>query len=192
MRRVYLWLIGVIVVCGATAVLLWMLMAGAASFQIDGNRLHVSGMLTLSSTERIDTLVEANPQLTTVVLGEIGADSDATALLQKGGLLRALGLETEVAPGVTLSGPSIYLFLGGTSRRLGEGAQIEVSDWQTNVGPASALPVDHPAHSERRGHVTRMLGNAAFYDFMLGAAPVGDGYRLSAAEMAELGVVTGG
>lgn len=192
MRRVLIWLSAVVGVSAATALLLWMVTAGSASFQMDGSRLVVSGTLTLASTERIDTLVEQNPGLTTLVLGEIGEDSDATALLQKGGLIRSLGMTTLVAPGVTVSGPAVFLFLGGVERRLGEDAQIVVSDWQSAVGPASALPADHPAHAERRGFVTRMLGAPDFYDFMIGAAPVGGAHRVTDNEISEFGLTTGG
>jgi len=191
MRRLLIWLVGILALAGGTGALLWLLTAGAASFQIEGDRLHVAGTLTLASTERIDTLVEQNPGLTTLVLGEIGADSDATALLQKGGLIRSLGLSTEVADGVTISGPAVYLFLGGAERRLGDGAQIDVSDWQTNVGPAAALPLNHPAHAERRGYVARMLGAPDFYEFMIAAAPVGGAHRVSDNEIAQFGLVTG-
>ncbi|MEM7722894.1 MAG: hypothetical protein AAF376_11005 [Pseudomonadota bacterium] len=192
MRRVLIWLGGAVGVSAATGALLWMVTAGAASFQVDGSRLIVSGTLTLASTERIDTLVEQTPGLTTLVLGEIGEDSDATALLQKGALIRSLGMTTLVAPGVTISGPAVFLFLGGVERRLGEDAEIAVSDWQTNVGPASALPADHPAHAERRGFVARMLGGPDFYDFMIGAAPVGGAHRVTDQQVAEFGLVTGG
>jgi len=191
MRRILLWVGGLAAVVGGTAVLLMILMAGAASFQIEGNRLHVSGTLTLASTERIDTLVEQNPGLRTVVLGQIGEDSDATALLQKGVLIRSLGLNTAVADGVTIRGGAVYFFLGGAERRLGEDAQIEVSDWQSSLGPASALPQDHPVHAERRGYVARMLEDPAFYEFMIGAAPVGGAHRVSDNELAEFGVLTG-
>jgi len=192
MRRVFLWLGGVIAVCAGTALLLWMVTAESASFRVEGNELHVSGLLTLISTERIDTMVEQNPGLTTLVLGEIHPESDATALLQKGVLIRSLGMNTEVAPGVTIAGPAIYLFLGGVERRLGDAAQIEVSDWQTSVGPASALPAEHPAHAERRGQVGGLLGRPDFYTFSIGAAPVGGAHRMSDNEIAEFGIVTTG
>jgi hypothetical protein len=191
-RRVALWFGGIVVVSAATAVLLWMATAGAASFRVDGDRLIVSGQLTLMSTERIDTLIEQHPDIAVLVLEDIADASDATAMLQKGALIRSLGMNTAVAPGVTLSGDAVYLFLGGVERRLGSGARIVVSDWQTPLGPASALSMDHPAHAERRGYVAGMLGDAAFYDFMIGVAPVGGGHRLSDAELQDFGLVTDG
>lgn len=192
MRKAVFWLGGLVALGGLTAVLLWMVTAGSASFRIEGERLLVSGNLTLISTERIDTLVEENPDLSIVVLGEIDPASDATALLQKGALIRSLGLSTQVAPGVTVSGPALYLFLGGVERSLSEDAAIAVSDWQSTLGPASALPPEHPAHDERRLFIAQTLGDEALYAFSLGAAPVGGAHVLSAAELAEFGVLTDG
>lgn len=192
MRRAVLWLGGVVLVCAATAGLVWMASSGAASFRVDGTRLIVSGTLTLSSTERIDSLIEQNPGITTIVLEDIDRDSDSTPIVQKGALIRVLGLDTELAPGVTLAGDAVYLFLAGVERRMGEGAELLVSDWQTPVGPASALPADHPAHTERRRYVDAMLGGPGFYGFMINAAPVGEGHRVGPSEVAEYGLVTGG
>lgn len=186
MRLLLIWLGAALVVIAATTGLLWFSTASAAQFRVDGERLFVSGQLTLASTERLDRLLEEHEGLSTLVLGDIGAESDATSLLQKGLLIRQAGLGTEVAPGVTLSGDAVYLFLAGTSRRLSEGAALRVTDWQTRVGPASALPRDHPAHQERLDHVTRMLGSGAFYWYMLESGMAGR--IVPDADLADFGV----
>jgi hypothetical protein len=139
----------------------------------------VSGQLTLASTERLDRLLEENDGLTTLVLGEIAAESDATALLQKGLVVRGAGLSTEVAGGVALRGDPVYLFLAGVDRRLGGARTLVVTDWQTRVGPASLLPRDHPAHQERLDYVRRMLGAEDFYWYTLEA---GEGAPMSEAD----------
>lgn len=191
MKRLVLWVVGAAGVAGGTALLLSMLNAGAASFRVEGTQLHVEGQLTLLSTERIDTLTGQHPELRELVLGEIAETSDATALMQKGALVRSLGLNTLVAVDVTLRGDAVYLFLGGVERRLEDGAGLAVGDWQSTLGPASALPMDHAAHQERRGHVLAMLGTPEFYDFAIGAAPVGETRRLTPDELAAYGVLAG-
>lgn len=186
MRLLMIWLAAAVVVIGATAGLLYWSTSSAAQFVVEGDRMTVSGQLTLASTERLDRLMEEHPEVETFVLGEVAAESDATSLLQKGLLIRQAGLGTEVAPGVTLSGDAVYLFLAGTSRRLSEGAALRVTDWQTRVGPASALPRDHPAHQERLDHVTRMLGSGAFYWYMLESGMAGR--IVPDADLADFGV----
>ena len=191
MRRGLIWVGCVLAVVAATGGLLVLATSGAASFRQEGDRLIVSGQLTLMSTERIDTITEENPGLRVLVLEDIAEGSDPTALMQKGALVRSLGMTTMVAPGVTLQGAEVFLFLGGVERLLGEGAAIEVSDWSSAAGPASMLPPDHPAHSERRVHVTEMLGRADFYEFMIEAAPVDGAHRMTPGALAAFGVVTG-
>lgn len=187
MRPVILWTAAVLAVAGATAGLLWFSTASSAQFRVEGEALSVSGQLTLASTERLDRLLEENAGLTTLVLGDIAADSDATSLMQKGLLVRGAGLSTELAEGVTLTGDAVYLFLAGTERRLGGGAALVATDWQSRVGPASLLPREHPAHQERLDYVQRMLGSGDFYWYTLEA---GAGAAMSRAEMVALGVLT--
>lgn len=187
MRGLFIWLGAAIVVTAATAGLLWFSTASAAQFQIAGDRLIVSGRLTLASTERLDTIIEENEALAVLVLGDIGAESDATSLLQKGLVVRGAGLSTEVADDVALSGDAAYLFLAGTERRLGAGASLVVADWQSAVGPASLLPRDHPAHQERLDYVVRMLGADDFYWTTLEA---GAGRTPSVEELVAMGVIT--
>ena len=186
MRFRFIWLCAAVVVIAATAGLLWLTTASSAQFQVDGERLIVSGQLTLASTDRLDTLLEENPGLTTLVLGDISGESDATSLLQKGLVVRGAGLSTEIAAGVTLAGDAVYLLLSGVERKLGEDAEVAVSDWQTRVGPASLLPRDHPAHQERRDYVQRRLGSDAFYWYMLEGT--GDPVRVT--DLEALGVLT--
>jgi hypothetical protein len=189
MRLLIIWMGAAVVVVAATAGLLWWSTESSAQFQVDGTRLSVSGQLTLASTERLDRLLEEFDGLETLVLGDIAPESDPTSMLQKGLLVRGAGLSTEVAGGVTLAGDAVYLFLAGVDRQLGEGAALVVSDWQTRVGPASLLPMDHPAHQERLDYVRRMVGGEDFYWVTLDA---GEGTPISEADLTALGVLTAG
>jgi hypothetical protein len=193
MRRVVVWLAAAVLLAGATGGLLWWTTATAAQFRVEGPRLEVTGQLTLASTERLDRLLEEHDGLTTLVIGPISVSGagDVTSLLQKGMLIRAAGLSTVVAPDVTLSGDAAYLVFAGVERRLGEGARVVLTGWDTLEGPASALPEDHPAHQERLDYVTRMLGSAEAYWFALenGGAT---GHVLSTDEAQGLSILTEG
>jgi hypothetical protein len=191
MRRAAIILGGLAALGALTAVLLSLINDGAAQFEVAGERMVVAGNLTLLSTERIEVLAEQHPEITTVTLGEIDPASDPQAMMEKALLIRSLDLNTEVAPGVTLSPGAVLLYLGGVERSLAEGARLSVSDWQTPVGPAALLVADHPAHQERRRHMERLLGDAALYDFSVAAAPVGAAHILSADEIARFGLTTG-
>lgn len=189
MRRILTWLIAGFAGLALTGGLLWFTTQTAAQFSIDGDRLHVSGQLTLLSTERLNTLLEENGDLSTLVIGDMADGSDALALMQKGGLVREAGLSTEVGEGVTLTGDAVYLFLAGITRSAASGARIAVTGWETSVGPAARLPRDHPAHQERRDYVERMLGSDDFYWFTLEAGSALP-HWMTGAELAEFGVLT--
>lgn len=191
MRRILIWLGVALAVTGATGGLLWWTTATAAQFRVEGPRLDVSGQLTLASTERLSRLLEEHAALTTVVIGPVtvGGDGSVTSVLQKGGLIRAAGLSTRVAPDVTLRGDAVYLAMAGVERHLGAGAGLVLTDWETPLGPAAELPRDHPAHMERLDYVTRMLGSDDAYWRALEAGPEGD--ALSPGEAQALGILTG-
>lgn len=186
MRRAALWLGGAVALVALTAGLMWLTTAQSASFRVAGDRITVSGVLTLASTDRLERLLEDTPGLAVLEIGAVRVDGPVTALLQKGALLRRAGLATEVAAGVTLTGDAVYLFLAGDPRRLGPGAGLAVADWMTPLGPASALPADHPAHEERRAYLRTMLGSEDLYWLALraGATPV----PLDAATLRRLGI----
>ncbi|MDG4649790.1 hypothetical protein P6F26_15200 [Roseibacterium sp. SDUM158017] len=189
MARSLVWLAAIVVALAATGGLLWFSTVSAARFSVEGDMLHVSGQLTLASTERLNVILEENGDLSTLVLGDIAEGSDMTALLQKGLLVRQAGLSTEVAPGATLSGDAVYLFLAGITRGIGPGGRVAVTGWDTPAGPAARLPRDHPAHSERRDYVGRMLGSDDFYWFTL-EAPGEMPYVMTPADLAALDVAT--
>jgi hypothetical protein len=189
MRRAAVILSSLLGLVALTGALLWFSTATAARFEVDGDRLTVSGQLTLASTERLNVILEENGDLSTLVLGEIVPGGDVTSLLQKGQLIRAAGLSTEVGPGVTVTGDAVYLFLAGITRQIGADGRLAVTGWDTDAGPAVALPRDHPAHSERLDYVTRMLGSGDFYWYTLEA---GEGASMSEADMVALGVLTAG
>jgi hypothetical protein len=188
MGRGVIWALVALAVLGGGGLLVWLTMASSAQFRVDGDRLHLSGRLSLASTERLDTILEENGDLAVLVLGEIEADGGATSILQKGRLIRAAGLSTEIAPGTTLSGDAAYLFLAGVTRRIRPGAALAVTGWDTPEGPAADLPHDHPAHTERLDYVERMLGAPDFYRFALEAGRGGP-HVLTPAELAALEVV---
>lgn len=193
MRRLLIWLSVAVVITAATAGLLWWTTATAAQFRVDGPRLEVSGQLTLASTERLGRLLEEHDGLTTLVIGPVslGGAGDVTALLQKGMLIRAAGLSTIVAPDVALRGDAAYLLFSGVERRLGEGARLVLTGWETPAGPAAALPRDHPAHQERLDYVTRMLGSTDAYWVALEEGG-GEGRELSTDAALALGILTAG
>ncbi len=181
------WIIGGGVVAGAAATVGLVAFAtlGAASYRVEGARLILEGPVSGASAERFEMLVEQHPGLSTLVLQDVPGTSDITALVQKGYRIRALGMDTVVAPDATLAGDAVLLFLAGNDRRLGEGAALRVANWSPD-----ALAQDAPAHEERRRYVADMLGDDAFYWFTIEAAGHGESHQMSGAEIADYGLET--
>ncbi|WP_375550241.1 hypothetical protein [Rhodophyticola porphyridii] len=184
-RRVLFWGLGLVILGAATAGLLYFATAGATVFRVEGDRMYMSGPMTGASPERFEMLVEQNPGLRTVVLGDMPGAADITALLQNGYRIRRLGLTTEVAPGARIEGDAVWLVLAGAGRQIGAGAEIVISDWG-----GAALAEDDVAHEERRRYVTDMLGGDAFYRATLDAGA--EGRLLTGEDFSRFGLVTGG
>jgi hypothetical protein len=147
----------------------------------------MSGPVSGAAADRLQRLLEENPNLTVLALGDMpGADS-VMWVTGMGRLIRAAGLETR-AEGVIVN-DALLLFLGGATRQIAGGQLILHSDAiQRRAGVA--VDSSFSAQAEREKFMTALLGSDEFARFMAETRGSRDTYELSAADIARFGLQT--
>jgi hypothetical protein len=187
-RRLAIWLAVLLFVGGGTFGLISLAMSGATEFRVeDERRLVIEGPITGASTERVQRILEQNPGLEEVVLGDIPGTSDLNWLLAIGYLFRQNELATR-AVGV-LHNDGILLLLAGDPRVIDGGRLVLTGD---ALARRDGLPVDpRPVTlAERQGYVARMLGDAGFADYMVETRARTDRAEIGAEDIARFGLVS--
>lgn len=180
--------LAVILALGAGgAVLVRMMDTGATAFRIAGPVLHVAGPISGAAADRLDRLLEANPGVTIVALGDIPGADDVAWVTSMGRLIRAAGLETRLEGAVV--NDAIFLFLGGGARSLAGGRLVLQSDArQRQMGVA--VDQSTAAEADRQRFVAAMLGMGAFADFMAQTRAARDQYILTDDDITRFGLTT--
>ena len=180
--------LGVLVALGAGGFgLVRMMDQGATSFRVDGAVLHMSGPVSGAAADRLDRLLEENPSITVLALGDIPGADDVNWVTGMGRLIRAQGLDTRVEGQVV--NDAIFLFLGGVARSMAGGALVLQSDAmqrQAGVG----IDLSTAAEGDRRRFVEAVLGGPDFAVFMTETRATRDRHILTEAEIARFGLVT--
>lgn len=160
--------------------------AGATEFRVEGPVLHMSGPVSGAAADRLQRLLEENPSLSVLALGDMpGADSVMWAT-GMGRLIRAAGLETR-AEGVVVN-DALLLFLGGATREIAGGQLVLQSDaMQRRAGVA--VDSSFAAQAEREKFIAAMLGSAAFASAMAQTRAQRDSYVLTADDMLRHGLL---
>lgn len=161
--------------------------AGATEFRVEGPVLHMSGPVSGAAADRLQRLLEENPGLSVLALGDMpGADSVMWAT-GMGRLIRAAGLETR-AEGVIVN-DALLLYLGGAERQVTGGQLVLHSDMvQRRAGVA--VDSSFSAQAEREKFMIALLGSDDFARFMAEMRGSRDTHVLSAADIARFGLQT--
>lgn len=169
------------------AVLVRMMDQGATAFSVEGAVLRISGPISGAAADRLDRLLEENPGLTTLALGDIPGADDVNWVTGMGRLIRAQGLATRIE-GVVVN-DAIFLFLGGVTRSMAGGALVLQGD---SVQRQAGVAVDQStaAEGDRQRFVEAVLGAPDFAAFMAETRAAQGQYILTEADIARYGLTT--
>lgn len=159
-----------------------------ATFVVDGTDAFMNGVIGPTTPADVQSLIDDNPQVTRIVMGDIEGSIDDESNLIAARLVRESGLATHVpADGMIASG-GVDFFLAGTVRTFDDGARFGVHSWATTTGENGAdLPMDDPQHDRYLDYYAEMGVDEAFYWFTLDAAPPEDIHEMTAAELETYG-----
>lgn len=161
-----------------------------ASFQVDGDRAIMSGVIDSTTPEQVQMLIDDHPAIKTIVMQNVEGSVDDEANLIAARLVRQHGFNTHVpADGMIASG-GVDFFLAGVVRTVEPGAKLGVHSWAGDESTGDQVPHDDPQHGLYLNYYAEMGIPADFYWFTLQAAPAEDIYYMTAAEMAQYQMMT--
>ena len=157
---------------------------------IDGDALHISGMLNRSAHFEIVEILDENPQVRLLVLENIPGTLNAAATLQTAALIHERGLDTHLPASGFIESGGVDLFCGGKQRTAVKGSHVGVHSWWGDSGDGADLPKTHPEHQEQRRSFRNIGCPLSFYTYTLHAAPGHGMYIMTGRDLLEQGVVT--
>lgn len=166
-----------------------------AEFQVDGPVLIMRGVYEDTTTDTMLALLDANPDVRTLVLAWVGgADVSMDGNLVGGVEVRNRGLNTCVPAGGLVASGGTDFFLAGENRIVLEGAQVGVHSWeesddQGNTETGDQVPRNDPRHQPFLEFYEAVGIPADFYWFTLEAAPASGMYYMTFDEMLQFGMI---
>lgn len=157
---------------------------------VDGDRLYISGTLNTRSHAEIIGLLDDNPDVRLVVLGDIDGTVDADTTVEIGLEIHERGLDTYLPPDGFIESGAVDLFCAGHQRIAAPGAHIGVHSWYDEETSADAISPDDEEHDAFIDYFETVGCPVDFYWFTVEAAGPDDMYVMTESEWLEWGVAT--
>lgn len=169
--------------------------AGTSTFELQGNQAIVRGELGSATFDQMTHLIEAHPEVDTLVLLDVPGSVNDEVNVETGRLVRAAGYTTHVPANGEIYSGGVDLFAAGATRTAEAGATIGVHAWCCGDDGESAhlIAQDDDAHAFQLAYFREMLGpdlGPAFYFFTLQAAPFESVDPMTPAELEYFDLVT--
>lgn len=165
-----------------------MMDAGATAFRVEGDVLHISGPVSGAAADRLERLLDENPRIVAVALGDIPGADDVAWVTGMGRMIRAAGLETRAVGAVANDG--LFLFLGGVTRSVAPGAALVLNSDTVQRQVGVAVDASLAAEADRVRFVEAVLGEPGFAAFMAETRAARDTYELTGDDLVRFGLVT--
>ena len=166
---------------------------GSASVTLKNSSeiLITGGDLGGQTYRNLKKLLDENPQVATITLGQVNGSIDDKINVETGRMIRARGLNTRVLKDSKIASGGVDLYASGVVRYYTRGAQIGVHSWAGGGKTGAEYPKDHKAHYSQLGYFTKMLPKTGydFYFYTLKAAPANDIHYMSEKELEKYKVI---
>lgn len=157
---------------------------------VNGDVVMLDGIINAKSYRQFSDMIAENPQITTLVQGEVLGSIDDDVNIKLGYYVRELGLNTHLTAQSNIQSGGVDLFLAGVRRTMEAGAVLGVHSWTDNTVDGADLPRDSAEHDLTKDYIAAMLGSTAFYWFTLSAAPSDGMYFMTSDDVEKYGLVT--
>ena len=135
------------------------------------HKLYILGELNSQSYDQVTAEIEANPQITTIVLTANPGSLDDETTFELARYIRSKNLDTHLINQSVIASGAVDLFLSGVRRTMEEDAQLGVHSWSDGSTEAKDVPREHEDHRLNADYIADMLGSEDFYWFTIYAAP---------------------
>jgi hypothetical protein len=184
-----------------------MLIGGTSRITVEGSKAYLNtdykindtisikgtGALGTRAYNQIFDLIHNHPEVKTLVEGHISGSIHDDINMQTGRLVRKAKLATHLTKESDISSGGVDLFCAGSKRTMKDGAKVGVHSWSGDGIEAGDLSEDSPLHDNQIAYFSEMLGDPTgkeFYFYTIHAAPAGEIYQMSRAEMESFQLLT--
>ena len=148
--------------------------AGNSAITIEGTNAKLNGTLGTKTYIQMQSLIQNNPDVKTLVLQEIDGSINDAINMHTGRLIRNAQLTTSITADSDVNSGGVDLFAAGLTREYQTGGKVGVHSWCCIDGKsAHLLAKEHSAHGAQLTYFREMLGKELgpeFYFFTLNAA----------------------
>ena len=160
------------------------------TFEVHGDELWMDGYINHKTYNQFVEILEANPQITTLVEGVMHGSLDDDTMIKLAYYVRENGLNTHLRSTSQIDSGAVDLFLAGMERTMERGAHIGVHSWSDGMQQAKDIPPDDPQHRKNAQYIKDMLGSEDFYWFTIYASPANGIHEMTEDEILEYGMLT--
>lgn len=157
-----------------------------AEITVRADKIYISdGALGYESLHKeFMRLVEENPQIKTVVLGDLPGSINDDLNLKTCQYLYEKGLNTALLSNSIIESGAVDLFVSGRHLTIAKGAKIGVHSWDDNqYGSALNVPRSSPLHKTYLDLYNKVKIDTSFYWFTLRVAPPDDMHFMTEKEI---------
>lgn len=150
-----------------TAAILMLNATPITSLQVKGDKLYVMDILNSKTFGQMKEVINANPQVDTLVFTAMPGSIDDETTFAMGRWLREQNLNTHLTAKSVIASGAVDLFLSGVERTMENGAQLGVHSWSDGSKEAADFPKSSPEHDLNKSYIVDMGVPADFYWFTI-------------------------
>ena len=158
--------------------------------QVRKDTLYMKGLIYSNTLKDIENVLDANPQITTLVMEDVGGSIDDETNLAASREIRKRNINTYLPEDGMVASGGTDMFLAGKERQVHPSAKLGVHSWSGNGEVAMDFPKDHKEHKIYLDYYIEMNIPTDFYWYTLDAAPADDIHWMTPEEIVTYNVVT--
>ena len=143
-------------------------------FEVDGDRLHMEGVINRQTPVQLRKILTANPAITLIIMHEVPGSIDDIFLFVAARMVRNRGIATHLPADGEIASGGVDFFLAGVKRTAEAGAKIGVHSWADDDYEGRELDSNAAEHLIYLGYYRDMGIAEDFYWFTLNAADADD------------------
>ena len=152
--------------------------------------LYMKGVIYSNTLKDIKDVLDANPQVTTLVMEEVAGSIDDEINLVASQEIRKRNINTYLPENGMVASGGTDMFLAGKERQIHPTAKLGVHSWSGGDQVALDFPRDHEEHQKYLDYYIEMNIPTDFYWYTLEAAPADDIHWMTPEEIVEYKIVT--
>ena len=158
--------------------------------QSNKDTLYMKGVIYSNTLKDIKTVLDKNPQVTTLVMVDVPGSIDDEINLLASQEIRSRNINTYLPKDGMVASGGTDMFLAGKKRQVHPTAKLGVHSWSDGDKGGDEYPKDHPDHNMFLEYYKEMDIPVDFYWYTLDAAPADSIHWMLQKEILQFDIVT--